>query len=135
MSAAFKNRILRKSDNVVIKNIAIRFLVICLINLIAVVLLCSFFYFTDRNVYDEYVLIVLMFVVTDFMASYYVGRRIRKNGMICGVIYNLPLIMLFETVSLILNNFSFDSRAFILPVLRILISAIGGITAVNAKGK
>ena len=135
MSVALKNRNLRKNDNAVIKSIVLRFSVIFSINLLTVILLCLFFYITDRNVYEGYGLIVIMLISADFLTSYYVGRCIRKNGMICGVIYNLPTILLFETISLIMNDFSFDTRAFILPALRVFISAIGGITSVNAKSK
>lgn len=129
-----KMKAAKRSDSA-IATILIRLVVVFLINVVSVSALCVYFYLADKNIYEEYILILIALSAADFAASYYIGKKIRKNGMICGVIYNLPFILLFIIASLILNGFSFDIRLLYFTVTGILLSAIGGITAVNSKSK
>ena len=129
-----KSKRTKQSDSTVV-TILLRFTVIALINLASVLALCLYFYLADKNVYEEYIVILIGLSAADFVSSYFIGKKIRKNGMLYGVLYNLPFIVLFIVISLLLNGFSFDSRLLYFTVSRIILSAIGGITAVNSKSK
>ena len=129
-----KSKRTKQSDSAVV-TILLRFTVVALINLVSVVALCLYFYLADKNVYEEYIVILIGLSAADFVSSYFIGKKIRKNGMLYGVLYNLPFIVLFIVISLLLNGFSFDSRLLYFTVSRIILSAIGGITAVNSKSK
>ena len=129
-----KSKRTKQSDSTVV-TILLRFTVIALINLASVLALCLYFYLADKNVYEEYIVILIGLSAADFVSSYFIGKKIRKNGMLYGVLYNLPFIVLFIIISLLLNGFSFDSRLLYFTVSRIILSAIGGITAVNSKSK
>lgn len=129
-----KSKRTKQSDSAVI-TILLRFAVVALINLVSVLVLCLYFYLADKNVYEEYIVILIGLSAADFVSSYFIGKKIRKNGMLYGVLYNLPFIVLFIVISLLLNGFSFDSRLLYFIVSKIILSAIGGITAVNSKSK
>lgn len=129
-----KSKRAKQSDSAVV-TILLRFTVVALINLVSVLALCLYFYLADKNVYEEYIVILIGLSAADFASSYFIGKKIRKNGMLYGVLYNLPFIVLFIVISLLLNGFSFDSRLLYFTVSRIILSAIGGITAVNSKSK
>lgn len=132
MSRTSKNTKLKDS---LINTVMLRLAVISAINISMVSALCTFFYIADRNVYEEYTLILIAFFAADFLSAYYIGKKIKEKGMLYGILYNIPLIVLFTAISLAFNNLTFDSRLFILPVIRIIASAIGGITAVNSKSR
>lgn len=129
-----KTKRIKQPDSTVI-TILLRFAVVALINLLSVLILCLYFYLADRNVYEEYFVILIALSAADFVSSYFIGKKIRKNGLLCGVLYNSPFIVLFIVISLLLNGFSFDSRLLYFITSRIILSAIGGITAVNSKSK
>ena len=129
-----KTKSTKQPDSTVI-TILLRFAVVALIDLLSVLILCLYFYLADRNVYEEYIVILIALSAADFVSSYFIGKKIRKNGLLCGVLYNSPFIVLFIVISLFLNGFSFDSRLLYFITSRIILSAIGGITAVNSKSK
>lgn len=132
MSRASKNK---NQNNSAFKNIMSHFFIAVAINIIAILIICLFFYITDRDIYDDFMLITTVISASYFLSSYIIGKRLKSKGMIYGLCYNLPTIMLILIISLCLNSFSFDERIFILSGLCILTSALGGITAVNSKSK
>ena len=129
-----KNKSTKRSD-IPLFNIFSRLTVVLLINILTISLLCMYFYFRSTNVFREFIVILIAFSVADFISSYYIGKKTRKNGMIYGIVYNLPVIVLIIFISLILNSFTFDMRLLFFAVIRIILSAAGGITAVNTKSK
>lgn len=134
MPEFIKNKSTKRSEVPIIKILS-RLTVILLINILTILLLCMYFYFRDTNVFREFIVILIAFSVADFISSYYIGKKTRKKGMIYGVVYNLPVIVLIIFISLILNSFTFDMRLMFFAVIRIILSAAGGITAVNIKSK
>lgn len=124
-----------KQNNTRTKIILFRLLVVVSANILSVIVLCAFFYITDRNPSEGFGITLILLSVTDFITSYYIGRKIRKKGMLYGIAYNLPIIILFLVISLVLNEFFFDSRAIVMTVLRTTVSGVGGIAAVNSKCK
>ena len=134
MPEFIKNKSTKRSEVPIIKILS-RLTVVLLINILTISLLCMYFYFRDTNVFREFIVILTAFSVADFISSYYIGKKTRKNGMIYGIVYNLPVIVLIILISLILNSFTFDVRLLFFAVIRIILSAAGGITAVNTKSK
>jgi len=125
----------KKQKSFLGKNIILRLSVVLFIHILTVLLTCTFFYATDKDVYDGYPITMIALTVAGFISAYFIGKKIRKNGMVLGIAYNLPITAVYIIISLIASKFQFDSRIFLLPVIQIIISAIGGITAVNSKSK
>lgn len=132
MSGTSKSIKAKKSTG---KAVFLNFAVIVLINVITVFALCIFFYLTDRDIYKDFGLIIIFLSAADFLSAYYIGKKVKANGMLFGILYNLPLSVFLLLISLILNSFTFDIRIFIFTSARIILSAVGGITAVNTKSK
>lgn len=132
MSRTSKNNRQQSSET---KNIILRLTVILAINITTISGLCTYFYLSDKDVYKNFFLILIVLSAADFISAYYIGRKIKTKGMICGIVYNLPTIFICTLISLILNNFIFGSGIFILPAVRITSAAVGGIVAVNSKVK
>ena len=123
----------KKHKNNAYKNIIINILLPVTVYLIVTSVFCMLIYITDMNVYENYLLIVLSFGFSCFISAYLIGRRIRKNGLITGNIFNILPTLIFILISLILNSFSFDYRLAILILIHLIFSSVGGIISVNSK--
>ena len=70
-----------------------------------------------------------------FLTSFVSASKKREKGLVTGIIYNLPSILVLEFISLTLNGFSVDFNFLLSFVTMIISSALGGITGVNKKQK
>ncbi len=124
----------KHADNI-LKDILTRFFVVLIINVFSSIVLCLYFYLSGRDIYSGFIISIIALTTAAFLSAYYIGRKFRKNGLLYGVAFNLPVICIYVAVSLILNGFSYDSRLFIMLLTNLASSALGGITSVNSKTK
>ena len=68
-----------------------------------------------------------------FVSGFLSGKIKRQQGIIAGIIYILPTILIYAIISLILNSFSFDINLLVSMVVSIIAAAVGGIVGVNMK--
>lgn len=73
------------------------------------------------------------FSLASAASGFYVGRKIRHNGLICGILYALPANVVYLFISLAFNGFKVDYAIAISFALLIVFSAFGGILSVNIK--
>lgn len=83
----------------------------------------------------NYPIIAVLFAACSFIGGFISGKNKRKNGIVTGILYNLPTIGLILFISLIMNKFSVDLNILISTVLSLLSSAVGGIVGVNSRKK
>ena len=58
-------------------------------------------------------------------------RKIRKNGLLNGILYVLPSNVVYMMISLAMNSFVFDYITLISFTLLVIFSAVGGVISVN----
>lgn len=106
-----------------------------IIHFLSVVILCLIMFLSDMNVESNYFLVLVSLSAAYFLSAYFVGRHIRKNGIVIGIVYNILPTLIYIFTSLSLNSFSFDYRLFIIFGIYAALSSIGGIIAVNSRVK
>lgn len=121
--------------NAAYKNILISTVLPLFVHIAITAALCLMMFTTDMNIYDNYFLVVLSIGAACFISAYIVGRRVKKNGMIIGIIYNILPVTAYICTSLSLNSFKFDLRLAVLLAVYLTLSSVGGITAVNSRPK
>lgn len=129
-----KKRNIKGSERKEIKKIynflpvIIKSLVIFVFAVLTASLVC---FVTDID-YDKYYIILLCAAVTAaFLSGFSSSRKIKKKGMIIGIISSLPIVILILTVSLILNG---AQMTMLMPVTLasvILTGAVSGSVGVN----
>ena len=81
----------------------------------------------------DYIVSLIIFAVASFLTGYFAGIKLRKNGLLFGVIYALPMNIVIIIISLILGGFTFGINLIITAIVLIAVSGIGGILAVNKR--
>ncbi len=79
--------------------------------------------------------IMVIFSLCTFLSAFLIASKKREKGLVTGVIYNLPSIIIILLLSLILNGFSADLNILLSFVTMLISSALGGIIGVNRKQK
>lgn len=133
-----KKTTVRNAKNKLFSNILLNLrlpIAILAFNIIFSLLICGIFYLTDADIYSNFPLIQIGLAFSCFITAYFVGFKIRKNGMITGVIYNLPFLLILIISALSVNAFKFDFYMFVTIAVIVFASAIGGIISVNTKRK
>lgn len=97
-------------------------IIACLIGLLADV----------SKTFDYYVSLASI-TLASFASGFLSGLKLRKNGLLCGLILSLPANLTICLISLVINGFSADSNIIITLILLIVASACGGILAVNKR--
>lgn len=87
----------------------------------------------DLSKDNVYYASLALFALSSFFVGFFSGVKIRKNGLISGVLHSLPMNLVFIFASLILNEFKADLRTLITFALMLAFSGIGGIVSVNIK--
>lgn len=124
-----------KKINPELKGIIILEAVIFLLYLIISLIVCTVLYLSDIQTDIYYYIILAALALTSFVSGYITGKKMKKNGLVNGVLYNIFIVIIIILTSLILNGFTFDYRLFLTLGLMIVMSAIGGISAVNTRRK
>ncbi|MDD6011333.1 MAG: TIGR04086 family membrane protein [Oscillospiraceae bacterium] len=70
-----------------------------------------------------------------FATAYFSGRKLKEKGLIVGLLFTLPMNVLFLLISLLINNFSVSLHLPIITAALLAAGALGGISAVNKKQK
>lgn len=73
--------------------------------------------------------------VSSFLSGMIAGRKKRENGLINGILYALPSVLIVLIVSLLINKFTFDFCILLSILLSLIFAGIGGIVSVNHKRK
>ncbi len=73
--------------------------------------------------------------VSSFFSGFTAGLKERKNGIVCGAVNALLPIAIICIVSIILNKFSIGYNLIISVLSAMILSAAGGIVAVNIRLK
>lgn len=124
-----------KKSNSKLKKILLLEFAILIIYYIISLIVCTLLFTVDIPIGAVYYIILISLALSAFLSGYITGVKMKKNGLISGVIYNLFMVVLTLLISLLLNGFSFDYRMFVTLVVMLAMSAAGGITAVNSKRK
>ena len=83
----------------------------------------------------DYIFSIVTFAVSSFAVGFFAGIKIRKNGLVIGILYALPMNVIIALISLILNNFSLGINMIITLIILSIAAGIGGILAVNKRLK
>lgn len=125
----------RKKLNPKLKNVLLLEVSVLLIYLIVATIVCLLLFTVDIPINSVYYIILVSMALSSFLSGYLVGKKIKKNGLISGVVYNSFIILTIALISLTMNDFSFDFRLFITFAVMLIMSAAGGVSAVNTKRK
>ena len=89
----------------------------------------------DLKISLNFPVITVIFSLCTFISAFLTANKKRENGLVTGIIYNLPSIILVELLSLILNGFSADINLLLSFLTMLISSALGGVIGVNQKQK
>lgn len=73
--------------------------------------------------------------ISIFVGSFFVTRKIKKNGIIKGIAVGLIYILVIYVISSVVNNanFALNMGSIVMIAIGILCGAIGGIIGVNVQ--
>lgn len=87
----------------------------------------------DISLKYDYIVTLVLFSASSFLVGFFTGVKLRQNGLIMGIIYSLPLNVIFIVISLILNDFALSFNMLISLLVLTTFSGIGGVLAVNKR--
>ncbi len=70
-----------------------------------------------------------------FMSSMYVGLKLKKGGLMIGVIVGFVILLLIQTLSFFVKGFNLNLVVFVKILLTLISSLAGGIYSVNRAAK
>ena len=89
----------------------------------------------DLSVKYDLLCSLLSFGLASFAVGFFIGRKLRQNGLLAGIIYSLPLNTLIVLLSLIFSDFTVDLNIAITATVLLVTAGAGGIVAVNSRLK
>ncbi len=125
------NRVDRQKNK---KLIALEFIVLAVHSLFYIII-CTLYYFVEVPHEKQYYISLVIITLSYLIGGLIVGKTMKSNGLVYGLLYNLPSITITVISSLAINSFSFDHRFFLSFLLMLIMSSLGGILAVNSKHK
>ena len=133
MNSKFSNKKIILSGNAIIYSIGLS------IGILTTIFLMGIFSFVltlfDFNETTVNVLGVVSLVVGSFIGSFYIGNKLKRRGLLIGVIIGFINLFLVEMLSLMFGKFDFN-LLFLVKILLVLFSSLaGGIYAVNKVAK
>lgn len=78
-------------------------------------------------------IITAILSATNFFSGFYVGIKLRKNGMLNSLLYNMPLNIIYLVISSVLNLFKIDLTILFAAIIILSSSMLGGVLSVNNK--
>ena len=81
----------------------------------------------------DYIISLVLFAISSFLVGFFIGIKLRQNGLLMGIVYSLPINILVLIVSLILNDFIFSFNILIALAVLIAFAGVGGVLAVNKR--
>ena len=91
--------------------------------------------FIDLEKKLNFPVITVIFSLCTFLSAFLVAGKKREKGLVAGIIYNLPSVIIILLLSLIANGFSADLNILLSFVTMLISSALGGVIGVNRKQK
>ena len=89
----------------------------------------------DLSMKYDLICALLSFGLSSFAVGFFIGRKLRQNGLIAGIIYSLPVNTLVVLISLIFSDFTVDFNIVITVIVLLVTAGVGGIVAVNSRLK
>ena len=83
----------------------------------------------------DFICTIICFVLSSLIAGFFVGYKLKQNGLLSGIIFTLPINTLSIIVSLIFSDFSADLNLLITAIVLLISAGAGGIIAVNSRLK
>ena len=90
---------------------------------------------SDIGKHLNFPVITVIFSFCTFFTAFLIANIKREKGLVTGVIYNLPTIIIILLVSLILNRFSADLNLLLSFITMLISSSLGGVIGVNRRQK
>lgn len=110
--------------------------ILCLILYLLLFLIASAICLTaDFSCRGAYYAAILSFSLASFLCGGYAGYKIRKNGILIGLLFCLPANLIVSVLSAVTNNFSVDLTIVISFFILAVSSMLGGIVSVNTEKK
>lgn len=94
---------------------------------------CSAALIFDLNDNYDFYVSLISFSSASFCSGFYTGIKLRKNGLISGLVFTLPANLILILTCLIISDFKTDITLLITAVALLVSSALGGIVAVNKR--
>lgn len=110
----------------------IRAQIIYLILSLAFLLISAFIsYSSSLDTKFYFYITVFSIALASFLSSFYSGYKIHKNGLVVGLLFSLPMNIIWLIVSAVINSFKSDATIIISLVVLLIVSMLGGVLAVN----
>lgn len=106
-----------------------------IIYLILFLLFCTVALVADLSSKYDLVCALLSFSLGSFIVGFFIGNKLKQNGLIAGMIYSAPINSLVVLVALLYSDFAVDLNIVITVATLIVSAAIGGVVAVNRRRK
>ncbi len=116
------------------KDVFIKSMIFSLIIYSTVYIISCFFAlaFDIQDSYDFYIGLI-SFAFASFLSGFYSGNKLRKSGLVTGMLFTLPANVIIILISVVLADFKPDITLLITSLVLLLSSAAGGVFAVNKK--
>ncbi len=89
----------------------------------------------DFSIKYDFFSALLCFALGSFMVGFYIGRKLRQNGLLAGIVYSSPINTSVILVSLIFSDFAVDFNIVITAIVLLVTAGVGGVVAVNSRLK
>lgn len=128
-----KAKSVKKQDKSEIKNYilpAVKSIALFLIFLLISAFLC---YKIDLQEKYYYLITLAVCSITCFFGGLFLSKKLRKRGIICGLIGSAPVCLVSVITSLITSNFNIGFKLIAAVAIMLFCGAVGGIFAVNMR--
>ena len=78
---------------------------------------------------------IVPYALSNMATAFYSGYKMRKNGLITGLLCCLPINIIITLISLFTNGFNVDFTAVISVFILLICAMLGGVLSVNTKTK
>lgn len=89
--------------------------------------------FSDIGKENIFYISLVYLGISSFISGLIAGLKERKNGMVCGALNALPMIVFVCIASIISNKFSISYNTIISALTAVIAAAAGGVIAVNIR--
>ena len=81
----------------------------------------------------DFIFSLAIFSVGSLSTGFFVGLKLRHNGLLTGILFSLPMNIITMLISFISSDFSFGYNMALTAVVLLVSAGIGGILAVNKR--
>lgn len=78
---------------------------------------------------------IFVFALSSFVSGYFSGYKVRKNGLVTGLVFALPANAAAVFISLACSGFKADFTILITLMILLISSMLGGVLSVNTRLK